>query len=260
MTISKDIIELIQNSGNNFHSKVARWFSDKEWHVVISPYYMDQTQNKAREIDIIAEKIWPTTDSFGRSDGNIVIRLFIECKFVASDAVFWFVDKDRELVENLVCANGLFRLNNSYTSKHHYLSKGSRVAKLFTTHNTKTTENEPFYKALSQVLNAMISMRGQSFTIPKVRRSRQYPTRIFEYPIVICSSFKRMFSVDFYSDPKPELIEENFQLEVFYAYLDRQERQRNDYFLLDFVSFEKLTEFEEAINNEGRSAAYLASD
>lgn len=259
MTISQDIIKLIQNSGNNFHSRVARWFADNGWHVVISPYYMDQVQNKAREIDLVAEKIWPTTDEYGNPDSNIAIRLFIECKFVTSDTVFWFVDKDRELAKNLVCTSGLFRPNNSYTDKHHYLAQGSRVAKLFATQKTKSAENEPFYNALNQALNAMTSMRGQPITIPSIRESRRNPKKILEYPVVVCSSFDRMFAVDFYSDPEPELIRDNFQLEVFYAYLDRQERQRSECFLLDFVDFEKLTEFEEAINNEGRAAAYLAS-
>ena len=59
MTIPAEVTQLIKTSGNNFHAKVARWFRTNGWHIVISPYYMDQTQNKAREIDLIAEKLWP---------------------------------------------------------------------------------------------------------------------------------------------------------------------------------------------------------
>ncbi len=48
MAVPNEVSELIKNSGNNFHAKVACWLSDNGWHVVVSPYYMDQTQNKAR--------------------------------------------------------------------------------------------------------------------------------------------------------------------------------------------------------------------
>jgi hypothetical protein len=260
MAVSKEIAKLILSSGNNFHAKVARWFTENGWHVVISPYYMDQTQSKAREIDLIAEKLWPLTDSFGRSVDDIAVRLFIECKFVASDAVFWFADKDRDSTLELVCANGPFRPDNIYTQKHHYLSQSPRVAKLFSTSNTKAAENEPFYKALNQALNAMVSMRGQSVTIPSVRKSQRYPKAVLELPVVVCSSFDRIFYVDFFTDSQPKLIQENFQFEVRYAYIDRNERQRNDYFLLDFVAFDKLGEFGMAIDNGARAAAFLASD
>lgn len=260
MSVPNEIIELVRSSGNNFHAKVARWFSDNGWHVVISPYYMDQTQSKAREIDLVAEKLWPVTGAFGHATNDIAVRLFIECKFVASDAVFWFADKDKESALDLVCASGPFRRDNLYTEKHHYLSQSSRVAKLFATSNAKTAENEPFYKALNQSLNAMASMRGQPLTTPSVRNSRRHPISVLEYPVVVCSSFDRIFSVDFFADSEPKPIQDNFQLEVSYAYIDRNETQRNDYFLLDFVAFDKLTEFGNAIDNGAKAAAFLASD
>lgn len=51
MSVPKSVTELVKGSGNNFHSKVARWFQANDWHTVVSPYYMDQTQAKARELD-----------------------------------------------------------------------------------------------------------------------------------------------------------------------------------------------------------------
>ena len=260
MAVPNEITKLIQNSGNNFHAKVARWFIDNGWHVVISPYYMDQTQSKAREIDLVAEKLWPITDSFGGAVNGVAVRLFIECKFVASDTVFWFADKDRSSALELVCSNGPFRPNNFFTDKHHYIFQCPRVAKLFSTSNNKGAENEPFYKALNQALNAMVSMRGQSVTTPSTRKSSQYPKAILEYPVVVCNTFDRLFSVNFEDDSQAEPIQENFQLEVRYAYVDRHERQRNDYFLLDFVSFDKLADFGQAIDSGAKAAAYLMSD
>lgn len=258
MTVPKEIVDLIHNSGNNFHAKVARWFASDGWHVVISPYYMDQTQSKAREIDLLAEKLWSIKDHLGHRSDYIIVRLFIECKFVASDTVFWFAEKNQEAALELVCENKLYRRDNTYTDKHHYLSQGSRVAKLFATKNSKTAENEPFYKALNQSLNAMTSMRGQLATTPLDRKSNRQPIAVLEYPIVVCSSFDRIFSVEFYTDSEPHHIKENFQLEVSYAYIDRNQHQRNDYFLLDFVVFDKLAEFVQAINEDAKSAAFLA--
>ncbi len=260
MTVPREVTELIQSSGNNFHAKVARWFSSNEWHVVVSPYYMDQTQNKAREIDLVAEKTWPIMGSFGHAVDDIAVRLFIECKFIASESVFWFADKDRDSAMELVCSNGIFRANNSYTEKHHYLAQCPRVAKLFSTSNSKASENEPFYKALNQVLNGMVSMRGQSVSIPSLKKRQRSPKALIELPVVVCSSFDKVFSVDFYSESEPELIQENFQLEIRYAYIDRNEKQRDDYFLLDFVAFDKLTEFATAIDKGAHAAAFLASD
>lgn len=260
MAVPKEITDLIEGSGNNFHAKVARWLTTNGWHVVVSPYYMDQSQNKAREIDLVAEKSWPISDPFGHPVDDIAIRLFVECKFVASDTVFWFADKDRDSATELVSANGIFRENNTYTEKHHYLSKSPRVAKLFSTANNKAAENDPFYKALNQALSAMVSMRGQPITIPELKKRQRHPRVLIEFPVVVCSSFENIYSADFYSDSEPEPVQDNFQLEVRYAYIDRQENQRNDFFLLDFVAFDKLTEFAAAIDKDASTAAFLASD
>ncbi len=258
MPVPNEVSQLIENSGNNFHAKVARWLADNDWHVVVSPYYMDQTQNKAREIDLVAEKLWPITDSFGNRTEDIAVRLFIECKFVPSPSVFWFADKDKESAEELICSKGYYRADNLYTNKHHYLAQSAKVAKLFATSTSKTTENEPFYKALNQALNAMVSMRGQPISVPAIKNSQRNPRIVIEFPVVVCSSFKQIYSVDFYAESQPELIKDNFQLEVRYAYIDRHNDQQDDYFLLDFVEFGQLEKFVKTINEDAKAAVVLA--
>lgn len=256
---SEEIDELIRGSGNNFHAKVARWFSENDWHVVVSPYYLDQVQSKAREIDLVAEKLWPMKDMFDRHFDDVAVRLFIECKFVPSASVFWFADKDQDSALELVCASTPFRADNANTKKHHYLSQSPRVAKLFSTNTSRTPENDPFYKALNQALTAMVSMRGRPVTIPSIKKSRRSPRAIIEFPLVVCSSFGQFYSVDFYTDSKPEPILKNFQLEVRYAYVDRNENQRDDYFLLDFVEFNQLETFAKVVDEDAKVAAFLAS-
>jgi len=260
MTTPQDVLDLIAGSGNSFHAKVARWLTDQGWHVVVSPYYLDQTQGKAREIDLIAEKLWPVSDAFGRPADHVAVRLFVECKFIAASSVFWFADKDRHEATNLVCATHPFQPKNSYTEQHHYLSQSPRVAKVFATANSKSTENEPIYKALNQALNALVAMRGRPLAIPKYRGSSRSPVATLDLPVVVCSTFDKLYAVDFFSDSPPVPLSTNFQLEVRYAYIDRQSSQRDDYFLLDFVAFDNLPAFESAVSKSAEGAAVLASD
>ena len=259
MQVPDEVTQLINSSGNNFHAKVARWFRANGWHVVVSPYYMDQTQNKAREIDLVAEKLWPVNHAYGSRRDSIVVRLFIECKYVPSHSVFWFADKDRESALDLVCASGSFRADNIYTEKHHYLAHSHKVAKLFASSTSRTQESEPFYKALNQVLNAMVSMRGQSISVSLIKHSGIAPLFALEYPLVVCNSFSQLFAVDFESEGSPAPVTDNFQLEARYAYLDKANAQRDDYFLLDFVEFDKLKEFIDAIDDDAKAAAFLGS-
>jgi hypothetical protein len=260
MAVPTEILELIQKSGNTFHAKVARWFIDRGWNVEVSPYYMDQTQGKAREIDLIVEKICGEVSSFSTGiKEKIAIRLYIECKFVAQGAVFWFANKDDISARRMVTDKGDFPENNSFTSEHHYLAK-SPVAKLFgTANNNKSTENEPFYKALNQAINGMVSMRGRRPSIPGLDKSR-IPTHILEFPVVVCSSFTSMYGVDFYEDSAPTQIADNFQLEVRYAYIDSAKNSRNDYFLLDFVEFDKLEKFIKLIEHDANIYKQINDD
>jgi hypothetical protein len=259
-SVPKEITDIVNGSGNTFHAKVTRWFAAAGWHVVISPYYMDQAQGKAREIDLVAEKIWPVKDEWRRPQvDGIAIRLIIECKFVAAPAVFWFAPKDMDAAERIVCSDGIFDKLYSQTLSHHYLAKGP-VAKIFASKFNKEGENEPFYKALNQSLNAMVSMRRQPLRHPNFRNPGRSPTvRIIELPVVVCSSFvDKIFAVDFYGEPSPQPIHENFQLEVQYAYIDRDAGQRNDDFLLDFVAFDNLENFGATLDRTALAAVEIA--
>jgi hypothetical protein len=259
MTIPAQIQQLVDGSGNTFHAKVARWFQSDGWHIRISPYYMDQTQSKAREIDLVAEKMWPMKDMFGHWRGDVVVRLYVECKFVPSHAVFWFADKDVAAATDLICEFGAFTSDNRYTQEHHYLSTCPAVAKVFASESNRGQDFEPFYKALNQVLNAQVSMRDQSPTIPELVRHRGHgQVMVMNYPVVVCSSFEKLFSTKFFVESTPTPIQDNFQLEVQYAYADSSGQQHDDYFLVDFVEFSRLPGFVLTVAKDAETAAYLA--
>lgn len=258
MSSEEVVKKIIESSGNSFHSRVAQWLQGNGWHVLISPYYMDQSQSKAREIDLIAERTVPIKNHFGRWEGDVVVRLYIECKFIGSHSVFWFTAKDKKAAEQLVCRNGGFRADNFYTKEHHYISSCETVEKMFST-EAKSQEQEPFYKALNQVLNAYVSMLNRPPIIPELRE-HSHGSRIFlNYPVVVCSDFSKLFRTDFFSNTSPSIIEENFQLEVQYAYTDTSNSSRDDYFLIDFVEYDHLEQFCEKIIRNGEVSAYLSA-
>jgi len=259
MSTPATVTSLIKGSGNNFHAKVARWFRTNGWHATISPYYMDQTQGKARELDLVVEKLWPIRGHFNQHEGDVVVRLFVECKYVATEAVFWFAPKNAVAAKTLVCSLGPYRQDNTYTLQHHYIAKSPNVAKLFASSNSKTQETEPFYKALNQALNGTVSMRSKSPSHPSLTARHHGKVITLNYPVVVCSSFEKLYAVDFLEESEPTAIQENFQLEVQYAFHDRAGNQRDEYFLLDFVEFEKLTEFEASIAEGAEAGAYLSA-
>lgn len=253
------VTQLIEGSGNSFHAKVARWFHANGWHTVISPYYMDQTQAKARELDLVVEKLWPIRGVFDKLQGDVVVRLFVECKFVAAEAVFWFAPKNSDAAKRLVCGLGPFPEGNAYTLKHHYITKSPNVAKLFASSNAKAQENEPFYKALNQALSATVAMRSQSPSHPSLVGRRHGKVVTLNYPVIVCSSFAQLYAVDFLAESEPTAIQENFQLEVQYAFHDRGGNQSDEYFLLDFAEFDQLAKLEADIAEGATAGAYLAS-
>lgn len=250
--------KIIESSGNSFHSRVAQWFQANGWHVLISPYYMDQSQSKAREIDLIAERTIQINNHFGRWAGDVVVRLYIECKFISSHSVFWFTAKDKKAAENLVCRSGGFRTNNLYTNKHHYLSSCEAVAKVFST-EAKSQEQEPFYKALNQVLSAYVSMLHRPSIVPELREHSRGIRVHLNYPVVVCSDFSKLFRTDFFEGSAPSNIDENFQLEVQYAYTDTENKARDDYFLIDFVAYDHLDQLCEKIIQNGQISASLSA-
>ncbi len=88
---------------------------------------------------------------------------------------------------------------------------------------------------MNQVLNGMVSLRGRPMTHPDI--DKQGPReKFFEFPVVVCNSFDKMFSVEFYDETQTKLVEENFQLEVEYTYVAPNRATIPDYFLVDFVS------------------------
>ena len=186
----------------------------------------------------------------GQTKGHINIKLFIECKYITQEFVFWFHDKNMNKARELVLATTPLPDTHVSTEKHHYLSGNKRVAKLFASDNRKASENEPFYKALNQSLNAMVYYRDGDSIIPPLHRGYRNTLSIVNYPIIICNSFNTFYKVDIEKTDAPENIKDNFQLEVNYAYMDVNKNHRNEYFLIDVVNYEEADKFLEILQQD----------
>lgn len=245
--IKDDPKEIIKNSGNNFHIKVLNYLKEQGWTTLISPYYTDNITSKPREIDIIAEKAISFDNIYKDIKGTISLKLFIECKYISRNTVFWFGEKDYKKAKSWVIKNTPHNETTAGAQNLHYLSE-EKVAKLFAGHSDRKTENEPIFSAINQSLNAMVYNKRKDSII-----SNHTPISTVEYPIIVCNSFNKFFGVDIDDSQEPEEIKDNFQLEVNYAYLDYQKKQKNEYFLIDVIDFTKINEFLNVLDQDFKS-------
>ena len=243
--------EIIAKSGNNFHSKVVERFRASGWSVSISPYYLDGSTNKAREIDLVAEIAKPYNTFFDQSiRGNVSIKLFVECKYIPKVNVFWFDQINESSALSWLSNNLPGDAHKVLLEKHHYLTSGKQVAKLFGSENGKFTENEPFYKAINQSLNSVVNLRGASSVIPNDTNGYSNPPLFcLEMPVIVCNCFDKLYSTSIDGESAPVKIDNYFKIEIDYAYVDSRKNNISEYFLIDVVDFnciEKYFEYLEA--------------
>jgi hypothetical protein len=259
MSIAEDVKEIINESGNSFHCKVTNFLKEKEWHTLVSPYYMDGAINKPREIDLITEKQWSRERDYGRGkSGAVAIKLFIECKYILQPIVFWFSDKDMAAASEWVTSRTpLTKKDNLYTKKHHYLASEQKVAKLFASKNKPSPENEAIYRALNQSLNAMVYLRGKGSILPDIQSESIPVLASVEMPVIVCNSFANFYRVEMDDQSTPQAIDENFQLEVNYAYRDLRGNHMSEYFLLDIVDFHKFEDYLKVLESDKDAMFHL---
>lgn len=239
------IKDLIEKSGNNFHYQVVDFLREKGWFVLVSPYYNDNITDKPREIDIIAEKHFDVRDHMPPSHpfGTLHIRFFIECKYINRPIAFWFDKKDKDkAIKRITDDTPLEPPNkNGLIEQHHYLVN-EEVAKLFSSTPDKQPDNEIIYKAINQGLNALVYYRDTDSILPQKDRFIKI-IRIINYPLILCNNFDSIYRVDKAASNGYVKIDENFQLEVNYAYLDTNKKSRDEYFLIDVVELSKFDAF-----------------
>lgn len=241
----KNVEEIIEKSGNSFHSRVVKVLREQGWTVLVSPYYSDNFTDKPREIDIIAEKKFDVNEFMNTWLGTLNVQLFIECKYINGETVFWFDAKDKErATQRIMRDTGMDDPRNNITiEKHHYFADVP-VAKLFASDKSRSEDNEVINKAINQNLNATVYYRGNPVKLITI--NSHYVEKILKrisYPLIVVNSFENFHSTAMDGDGETVSITEPFQLEVNYAYIDKERNSHNEYFLIDVVSLDKLTEF-----------------
>lgn len=229
--------ELIKRSGNVLHYQVVNFLRERNWTVLVSPYYSDYTSDKSKEIDIIAEQHFEVIKgSFNKTIGVLNVKLFIECKYISSEIALWFDEKDMARARRKVIQETPLREGNIYTDKHHYLDN-AKVAKLFT---PNARNDDVFYKALNQVLNAMIYHHAEG--LASIFPSVSGILRTLNYPLVVCNDFRHLYRVEAGQSAYSKL-GQRFQLEVNYAYLSKERKSQAGYFLVDVIDFDGFDDF-----------------
>jgi hypothetical protein len=230
-----------------------------KWNVMLSPYYLDNATDRARELDLVCEKEYAFNTRFGKPK-NIRIQLFVECKYVKSPVVFWFDKVDEQAARRWLDKHTPFKSEHSLTDHHRYLNSGGDAAKLFARSKQPVQEeNDPTYKALAQCLGGLIHYR---YLPPLfVSKFEGASATFLKYPVIVHSP-----NADFYStrvessDTVPDKLTNNFLLEVNYAYRRMTGADELEYFLIDVVGYDRLDKFLAIIDRESLSAMKALDD
>lgn len=240
--MKKELKEIIEKSGNNLHIDTVNLLERMDWDVDLSSYYYDDTANKPREIDIIAQREVPVFDDFGRAVlDKFKLFLFIECKYFKNELSFRMRrNQEQESKEAMIIdgwnkeilleREGLFR-------EHHYL-KERFIGKLY----------DSFPKEQGIVFNAL-TQPIKSLTFFKERRLEKG----IYYPMVVYSGIEGIYAVKREEadldklEPKKNLI---FGLNYSYRSVVDYKLKTHQFFI-DFIHQTELGNFiEETIWKE----------
>lgn len=233
------ILNLINGSGHLFHQKVSDLLKRLKWSVVDSQFYNDPDTNKAREIDIVAEKEFPVGDVwYDEADikkTKIVVRLIIECKYITSSIVFWVKEKDNTKAMALVKDNGILSNKPDYyltaekNKKFHYLE-----TKIVTSQWTQENK-DVLQDAMHKTLKALIFDNEFSKSHYEIK-----------YPVVVVNNFEKIKKVENESDNYSD-VTDSFQIESNYSYKNSAGKNTMEYFLIDVVNYDLLENFIEKL-------------
>jgi hypothetical protein len=244
---------VLQKSGNSFHCRVANAFRSEGWTVLLSPYYVDNATDKAREVDLVCEKCWSVPHQFDSRapPREFRIQLVVECKYVPSDSatVLWFDDRNDGLVrKNIKDLLPFFESATDFAQQHYNAGVDRSVAKTFQSRGAANEDREPLFVALSQCIGALL---GPLPTLTEQENSRTNERRhSVRYGVVVCSTFERFRRADVGGAGELREIAANFQFEMNYAWRNITGATVRTYALVDVVSWANLKQFLCCIDTE----------
>jgi hypothetical protein len=252
--------ELVGGSGNTFHCRVATYFRNAGWQVLLSPYYVDNATGRTREVDLLCERLWEFRDPHNRSVSRLLrMQLLVECKYIPQDTstVFWFDEGDRIQTRELVVASVPRLKGQSPINEHHYYTvRTPGVAKLFASDCGRGEEKEPIFMALNQSLGALIQLAG--FPPLTTQQATEVEFTIApRYPVIVCSNFDRFRRTDL-KGADPTQLDDNFVMEVNYAFTNSANRPIQKYALIDVISWRRIDQFLRDLDTEAEAVRLVS--
>jgi len=238
--MTPELKDAIQKSGNNLHLKVVEYLQNANWTVDISAYYLDDTTNKPREIDIIAQKKIYLKNINSSHPQDFSVLLFIECKHLSGEIVFWTQDRSNELIfkrKGLAKFSGNIKEEN-ISSGHHYFLPPS-VGKLYT-----TVGKDEVFDGITQPVKALTSFMDYE------RSSGLY------YPICIYEGTPELHLIKSGADiknlDKLETVK-NLIVELNYSWRKMAGQPTKEYFAIDLTHIDELAKLIDIIDREAEN-------
>jgi hypothetical protein len=227
---------LIIQSGNNLHTEVAQFLIDHKWQVDISSYYYDDTTDKPREIDLVAQKeIISHEPDLGES--RFSVFLFIECKYFKEGVAFRMYPNQGQDGLSAIISGGmsvdiLDRNNGNLWRNHHYVST-PYLAKLY-----DTKENNEVFNAITGTVKSLLFFKDN-----------QHKKGLY-YPLVIYSGIEGLYCINGNDISNLDELDpvKNVVFGLNYSYRNTNTSALNTrYFCVDFVNKDSLGEFLDSI-------------
>jgi hypothetical protein len=198
---------------------------------------------KQRESDIISKKSYTVTTAFRNGPvENLLIRLFVQCKFVEPQVELYFVSKNLSAANELAKDNNVLRGSEDFSLRntsvvppqiHHYVEE-NEVAKSW------KCRPDIIHDACQQALHSFLYFNHHLYEDPYT----------VDFPVIVVNSFDRFFRRDWKTKTLMP-ITENFQIAVDYAYPEFPSLNEKSivkrYFLIDVVSFDRIDDFLEKL-------------
>lgn len=190
MTIEKELKADIEKSGLPLEIDVNDILRNKRWNVTNEAYYLDQNENKARYVDIIATRLEQVEAS---KIHKLNVTLVIECKrSIKKPWVFYMVPKG-EMHEPDIGQVFLMKTNSQpalsppeyrlFWNSHYFSSNINKVA--IRGYVAFADGKNGMNTAINQSLKALIYRRDEgSKLLPKLPEKYQGIVAIY-YPLVI---------------------------------------------------------------------------
>lgn len=196
--LREKLLDSIETTGFTLEYEVSQILTNNGWIVKTGKYYVDDIDNKPREIDIIAFKIEDAYRNVYLSNNKICTVLIISCKKESCNDICCFYTKEKQLKDNLhfnfKTANKFinFLIKNNDISISSYLEniKQLKNTNLYNDILTNEDNQDVFASQLFKYTKIEVKGKGQGEKITEESITKQDDKPIYSS---IQSVLKSMF-------------------------------------------------------------------